>query len=45
MRISMAGLVLASLAGAACGGTRAVEIDPAQQVVGTRDFILAPPSQ
>jgi len=47
MRIPMAaGLVLASLAGAACGGSRAVEIDPAQQVVGNRwNATLATPAE
>jgi hypothetical protein len=47
MRIPMAaGLVLASLAGGACGGSRAVEIDPARQVVGTRwNATLATPAE
>lgn len=47
MRISMAaGLALASLGGIACGGSRAVEIDPAQQVVGTRwNATLATPAE
>jgi hypothetical protein len=40
------GLVLASLAGVACGGGRAVEIDPAQQLVGTRwNATLATPAE
>ena len=47
MRITMAaGLAIAALAGAACGGSRAVEIDPAQQLVGTRwNATLATPAQ
>jgi hypothetical protein len=41
-----AGLAFAALAGAACGGSRAVEIDPARQVVGTRwNATLATPTQ
>ncbi len=47
MRITVtAGLVLGSLAAAGCGGSRAVEIDPARQVVGTRwNATLATPAQ
>ena len=42
----VAGVVVASLAGAGCGGNRAVEIDSARQVVGTRwNATLATPAE
>jgi hypothetical protein len=46
MRIRMAaGLLLASLTASACGGGKAVEIDPGQQMVGSRwNATLATPA-